>query len=64
MPFAQLPVLGGELLSGRLQLGNVDFQLFGVVPGDLQSTTLLLGLRTRVLREKSTQVICSPKYKL
>ena len=36
VPLAKLPVLSGESLGSRLQLADVELQLSGVVPGDLQ----------------------------
>lgn len=59
MPFAQLPVLSGQLLGSRLQLADVNLQLFGVVPGDLQLPIRLLGLGARVLTRKSQRISCN-----
>jgi len=54
VPLAKLPVLRGESLSSSLQLDDVDLQLSGVVPGDLQLAARLLsmGPRTLPIRER------------
>lgn len=62
VPFTQLPVLCGEFLSSRLQLGDVNLQLFGIVPGDLQFTSRLLRLGARILTDGSKEII--KKFKM
>lgn len=57
VPFAQLPVLSGKFLRGRLQLADVNLQLFGIVPGDLHLPFRLLGLGARVLTSNSQRII-------
>ena len=49
VPLAKLPVLGGESLGSRLQLADVELQLSGVVPGDLQLAARLLSVGPRTL---------------
>ena len=54
VPLAKLPVLAGESLGSRLQFADVELQLSGVVPGDLQPPARLLsmGARTLSVRER------------